>query len=86
MVRRRPQPPAGARPQSRPPTRVPEWAEEPERNRSGATLTVSLHRENGPLTGRPYRLLHGLQEPHMRLIVALTATLTVLLLVLPIHP
>jgi hypothetical protein len=38
------------------------------------------------LTSRLYRLIHGVEESHMRLIVALTAALTVLLLVLPIHP
>jgi hypothetical protein len=36
--------------------------------------------------GRFYRPSHGAGEPEMRLIVALTAALTVLLLVLPVHP
>jgi hypothetical protein len=34
-----------------------------------------------------YRLAHEAREPpHMRLIVALTAAFTVLILVLPVHP
>jgi hypothetical protein len=37
------------------------------------------------LTERAYRRAHGAQEPVMRLIVALTAALTVLVLVLPVH-
>jgi hypothetical protein len=37
------------------------------------------------LTGRVYRRFRGAPEPDMRLIVALTAALTVLLLVLPVH-
>jgi hypothetical protein len=45
-----------------------------------------LQEENGPLTGREYRLSHEEPEPGMRLIVALTAALTVLVLVLPVHP
>jgi len=38
------------------------------------------------LTGWTYRFSHGAAEPDMRLIVALTAALTVLFLVLPVHP
>jgi hypothetical protein len=38
------------------------------------------------LTGRLYRLRREASEPDMRLIVALTAALTVLVLVLPVHP
>jgi hypothetical protein len=38
------------------------------------------------LTGRAYRRSHEALEPDMRLIVALTGALTVLILVLPIHP
>jgi len=53
----------------------------------GANLTVSFHRRNGPLTVPLYRRLRGDEEhPHMRLIVTLTAALTVLFLVLPAHP
>jgi len=52
----------------------------------GPNLTLSLHTRNGPLNGPPYRLVHGAREPDMRLIVAFTAALTVLLLVLPVHP
>jgi hypothetical protein len=51
-----------------------------------ATLTDSLHTRNGPLTERVYRRCHGAEERDMRLIVALTAALTVLLLMLPVHP
>jgi hypothetical protein len=51
-----------------------------------ANLTVSLHRRNGPLTERLYRHPHADEERDMRLIVTLTAALTVLILVLPIHP
>jgi hypothetical protein len=51
-----------------------------------ANLTVSLHTRNGPLTARPYRRCHGDEVPDMRLIVTLTAALTVLFLVLPAHP
>jgi len=51
-----------------------------------ANLTVSLHTRNGPLTARLYRRRHGVEEPDVRLIVTLTAALTVLLLVLPAHP
>jgi hypothetical protein len=72
VVRRRSQPAAGACPQGRAPP--------------GALLTVSLHGRNGPLTGQAYRRRHGAPEPVMRLIVALTAALTVLVLVLPVHP
>jgi hypothetical protein len=52
----------------------------------GANLTVSLHTRNGPLTGQLYRRCHGDEVPDMRLIVTLTAALTVLFLVLPAHP
>jgi hypothetical protein len=38
------------------------------------------------LTARLYRRSHGVEEPDVRLIVTLTAALTVLLLVLPAHP
>jgi hypothetical protein len=38
------------------------------------------------LNGPAYRPPHGVEEPDMRLIVALTAAVTVLLLVLPVHP
>jgi hypothetical protein len=45
-----------------------------------------LHTRNGPLTVPPYRLRHGDEVFGMRLIVTLTAALTVLFLVLPVHP
>jgi hypothetical protein len=45
-----------------------------------------LHGVDGPLTGRAYRLAHGAPETDMRLIVVLAAALTVLVLVLPVHP
>jgi hypothetical protein len=51
-----------------------------------ANLTVSLHTRNGPLTTLLYRRVHGNEVPDMRLIVTLTAALTVLFLVLPAHP
>jgi len=51
-----------------------------------ANLTVSFHHRNGPLTERAYRRCHGDEVPGMRLIVTLTAALTVLFLVLPAHP
>jgi hypothetical protein len=51
-----------------------------------ANLTVSLHTRNGPLTVHPYRPCHGNEAFGMRLIVTLTAALTVLFLVLPAHP
>jgi hypothetical protein len=53
----------------------------------GANLTVSFHPRNGPLTAPLYRCSHG-DEEHLlvRLIVTLTAALTVLFLVLPAHP
>jgi hypothetical protein len=51
-----------------------------------ANLTVSLHCRNGPLTRRLYRHSRADEEREMRLIVTLTAALTVLILVLPIHP
>ena len=51
-----------------------------------ATLTNSLHGRNGPLTRRLYRLQREYEESGMRLIVAFTAALTVLALVLPAHP
>jgi hypothetical protein len=51
-----------------------------------ANLTVSLHTRNGPLTVRPYRRRHEDEASGMRLIVTLTAALTVLFLVLPVHP
>jgi hypothetical protein len=51
-----------------------------------ANLTVSFHRRNGPLTGHLYLRCHGDEELHVRLIVTLTAALTVLFLVLPAHP
>jgi hypothetical protein len=54
---------------------------------SGANLTVSLHRRYGPLTAWAYGSVHGDEvESHVRLIVTLTAALTVLFLVLPAHP
>jgi len=53
----------------------------------GANLTISLHARNGPLIGRIYGLFHEREEATgMRLIVTLTAALTVLFLVLPAHP
>jgi len=57
------------------------------RGRGGiaATLTDSLQTRNGTLTARAYAFLDGAEEPRMRLIVTLTAALTVLLLVLPVH-
>ena len=51
-----------------------------------ANLTVSLPGRNGPLIGRLYRRFYEDEEWDMRLIVTLTAALTVLVLVLPIHP
>jgi len=57
-----------------------------ERVAIAANLTVSLQSRNGPLTGRLYGRCDGDEELHMRLIVTLTAALTVLLLVLPAHP
>jgi len=51
-----------------------------------ANLTVSFHRRNGPLTAWPYGRFHGHEVFGMRLIVTLTAALTVLFLVLPAHP
>jgi hypothetical protein len=53
---------------------------------TSANLTVSLHTRNGPLTAHLYRRCHGDEVPDMRLIVTLTAALTVLFLVLPAHP
>jgi hypothetical protein len=52
----------------------------------GANLTVSLQTRNGPLTRGLYRFSCEHEEADMRLIVALTAALTVLFLVLPVHP
>jgi len=49
-------------------------------------LTVSLHARNGPLTAPVYRRSRGDEASVMRLIVTLTAALTVLFLVLPAHP
>ncbi|HLY95109.1 MAG TPA: hypothetical protein VKP14_09705 [Gaiellaceae bacterium] len=49
-------------------------------------LTISFQSRNGPLTGRLYRQFCEHEGTHMRLIVTLTAALTVLLLVLPAHP
>jgi hypothetical protein len=51
-----------------------------------ANLTVSLHTRNGPLTAHVYRRWREREVPDMRLIVTLTAALTVLFLVLPAHP
>jgi hypothetical protein len=51
-----------------------------------ANLTVSLHTRNGPLTARVYRRSLGDEVSVMRLIVTLTAALTVLFLVIPAHP
>jgi hypothetical protein len=51
-----------------------------------ANLTVSLQTRNGPLMGPLYRRTYGNEVPAMRLIVTLTAALTVLFLVLPVHP
>jgi len=51
-----------------------------------ANLTVSFHCRNEPLTGRAYRRCRGDEVSGMRLIVTLTAALTVLFLVLPAHP
>jgi hypothetical protein len=44
-----------------------------------------LQPSHGPLISRFYRLSYELEVPQMRLIVTLTAALTVLLLVLPVH-
>jgi len=57
------------------------------RGRGGivTTLTNSLQSRNEPLTRRAYRPFRGAAERDMRLIVTLTAGLTVLLLVLPAH-
>src|SRR5262249_1042469 len=49
-------------------------------------LTNSLHRRNGPLTGCLYLRCHGNEEPAMRWIATVTGALTVLVLVLPVHP
>jgi hypothetical protein len=49
-------------------------------------LTISFQSRNGPLTGRLYRHSHEHEDTLMRLIVTLTAALTVLFLVLPVHP
>jgi len=76
VVRRSAQPAAGARPEACPPALAHE----------AAALTVSLQQIDGSLIGRAYRLVHGALEPDMRLIVTLTAALTVLVLVLPLHP
>jgi hypothetical protein len=51
-----------------------------------ANLTVSLHRRYGPLTAGAYSRFRGDEVSDMRLIVTLTAALTVLFLVLPAHP
>jgi len=51
-----------------------------------SNLTISFQSRNGPLTRRPYRRSCEHEGTHMRLIVTLTAALTVLLLVLPVHP
>jgi hypothetical protein len=51
-----------------------------------ATLTNSLQTRNGPLTEQVYCRSRGAEEPDLRLIVTLTAALTVLLLVLSTHP
>ncbi len=51
-----------------------------------SNLTISFQTRNGPLTQRLYRRLGEHEGTHMRLIVTLTAALTVLLLVLPAHP
>ena len=51
-----------------------------------SNLTISFQSRNGPLTGRLYRHKREHEGTHMRLIVTLTAALTVLLLVLPAHP
>jgi hypothetical protein len=50
-----------------------------------AALTDSFQSSHGPLISRFYRLSCEREVPHMRLIVTLTAALTVLLLVLPVH-
>jgi hypothetical protein len=52
----------------------------------GANLTVSLQSRNGPLIRPLYRPCREHEEADMRLIVALTAALTVLFLMLPVHP
>ena len=57
-----------------------------ERVATAANLTVSLHAGNGPLMWRAYIRWHEMGEQDMRLIVTLTAALTVLFLVLPVHP
>jgi hypothetical protein len=50
-----------------------------------AALTVSFQSSHGPLICPSYRLSCEYEVPQMRLIVTLTAALTVLLLVLPVH-
>jgi hypothetical protein len=50
------------------------------------TLTLSLHGRYGPLTRLPYSRRMDTSGSGLRLIVALIGALTVLLLVLPIHP
>jgi len=49
-------------------------------------LTKCLHRRYGPLTRHLYLRCRENEESDMRLIVTLTAALTVLALVLPVHP
>jgi len=49
-------------------------------------LTISFQSRNGPLMGSLYRLSREHEGTLMRLIVTLTAALTVLFLVLPVHP
>jgi len=51
-----------------------------------ANLTVSLPGRHEPLIVRLYRDACEDEERDMRLIVTLTAALTILVLVLPIHP
>jgi hypothetical protein len=51
-----------------------------------ANLTVSFRTRNEPLTALVYARRRGDEEPDMRVIVALIGALTVLALVLPVHP
>jgi len=51
-----------------------------------ATLTVSLRTRYGPLTVPLYSRWRGNQEVHMRLIATIVGTLTLVVLILPVHP
>jgi len=51
-----------------------------------AKLTVSLRTRYGPLTVPLYSRWRGNQEVHMRLIATIVGTLTLVVLILPVHP